>query len=428
MISEWLLNHFGQNLSRHYLRFEDAPGDLELSPPDPGKQYLLYLHVPFCVVLCPFCSFHRVEFREDRARAYFEALRTEIRTASDFGFRFSELYVGGGTPTVMPDQLIETIELVRDLHPVRSISTETNPDDLDDERLPELRSVGVNRLSVGVQSFDDQLLAEMERLERYGSGEHIRERLHRVAGLFDTLNIDMIFNLPDQTEASLARDLDILIDDVKAAQVSFYPLMTANSTQKPMQKRLGNVSHKRERAFYQLITERMQAAGYRRSSAWCFARGRTMIDEYIVTQDEYVGLGSGAFSYVGGHLYASTFSINHYIDRARDGRFGIVRGRAMSARNQMRYYLLTHLFSGSLDIAEAEARFADRFSRTLHPELFALRVSGAVTASAGCLRLTERGYYLWVMLMREFFSGVNHFREQMRRNIASERQIRGRTG
>ena len=74
-------------------------------------------------------------------------------------------------------------------------------------------------------------------------------------------------------------------------------------------------------------------------------------------------------------------------------------------------------------------RFAGRFSRRLGPELLALRLSGAVTARAGRLQLTERGYYLWVMLMREFFSGVNHFREQMRHNIASERaESWGRTG
>ena len=87
----------------------------------------------------------------------------------------------------------------------------------------------------------------------------------------------------------------------------------------------------------------------------------------------------------------------------------------------MRYYLLTRLFSGSIDLAAAEDRFAGRFSRTIRPELLALRLSGAVTVRPGQLLLTERGYYLWVVLMREFFSGVNHFREQMRHNIASER-------
>ena len=421
MIPGSLLNRFGRSLSEHYLRFGNAHNDADLPLPDPDTRYLLYLHVPFCVVLCPFCSFHRVEFKEDRARTYFDALRQEIRSATQSGFSFSELYIGGGTPTVMPEELIKTIELVRALHPVTSISTETNPDDLDDERLPLLRSAGVERLSVGVQSFDDTLLREMGRLEKYGNGEQIRKRLHAVAGLFETLNVDMIFNFPDQSEKSLARDLDILIDDVKADQVSFYPLMTARSTRRPMQKRLGNVDHRREKGMYELITRRMLAGGYRRSSAWCFSRRPALIDEYIITQDAYLGLGSGAFSYVGGHLYASTFSINHYIERARAGHTGIVRSRAMSLRDQMRYYLLTHLFAGSIDLDAAEQRFAGRFCSMLRPELLTLRLIRAITFSERRLQLTERGYYLWVVLMREFFSGVNHFREEMRHQIASER-------
>lgn len=393
--------------------------------PNPDQRCLLYLHIPFCVVLCPFCSFHRVEFKEERALAYFDALRKEIQTATDAGFRFDKLYIGGGTPTVMPEQLIETIRLVRERHPVASISTETNPDDLDDEFLPELKAAGVRRLSVGVQSFDDNLLQEMGRLEKYGSGEQIRQRLRRTAGLFETLNVDMIFNFPDQSEASLTADLDILIEDVEADQVSFYPLMLANSTLRPVQKRLGNVDHKREKALYRLITKRMLTGGYHRSSAWCFTRQTSLIDEYITTQDEYVGLGSGAFSYIGGHFYASTFSLNHYVDRVRAGQIGIVRERVMSMRDQMRYYLLTQLFSGTLDLDAADERFAGRFRRTLGPELVGLRFIGAVKRRKERLQLTERGFYFWVVLMREFFSGVNNFREEMRHNIRAERSFDG---
>jgi len=123
--------------------------------------------------------FFRVEFKEDRALTYFDALRKEIQIATDVGYCFDELYIGGGTPTVMPEQLIETIRFVTERHPVASISTETNPDDLDDEFLPELKVAGVRRLSVGVQSFDDNLLREMGRLEKYGNGVQIRQRLHR---------------------------------------------------------------------------------------------------------------------------------------------------------------------------------------------------------------------------------------------------------
>jgi len=410
--------------SQRYLHFGDSRSDIQLPVPDPGRQYLLYLHVPFCIALCPFCSFHRVEFKEDRALAYFDALRQEIKTATGAGFRFRELYVGGGTPTVMPKQLEETIQLVRELHPVGSISVETHPDDLDDDRLALLKSVGVNRLSIGVQSFDDRLLQEMGRLEKYGSGEQVRQRLHRMAGMFDTLNVDMIFNFPDQSEESLLADLDILTNDVKSDQVSFYPLMTATSTRKAMQKQMGTVDHRREKKLYELITQRMLGSGYDRSSAWNFARHAELIDEYIVTQDEYLGLGSGAFSYVGGNLYASTFSLNHYIDRGHSGQTGITRQRQMSHRDQMLYYLLTRLFSGSIDLDAAEERFAGRFHRTLLLELTGLRLIGAARRHQQRLRLTERGYYLWMILMREFFSGVNNFREEMRHNIAAERPVR----
>jgi coproporphyrinogen III oxidase-like Fe-S oxidoreductase len=265
----------------------------------------------------------------------------------------------------------------------------------------------------------------MGRLEKYGNGEQIRQRLHRTAGLFETLNIDMIFNFPDQSEASLTADLDILIEDVEPDQVSFYPLMLTDSTLRPVQKRLGDVDHKREKALYRLITKRMLAGGYQRSSAWCFSRQTNMIDEYITTQDEYLGLGSGAFSYIGGHFYASTFSLNHYVDRVRAGQIGIVRERAMSMRDQMRYYLLTRLFSGTLELDAADERFAGQFRRSLGPELFGLRFIGAVKRYKGRLQLTERGFYLWVVLMREFFSGVNNFREEMRHNIPSERPFGG---
>ena len=80
------------------------------------------------------------------------------------------------------------------LHPIACVSAETNPDDLGNAELSRLEDVGVNRVSVGVQSFDDSLLKEMQRYEKYGSGQQIRTRLKSVAGTFDTLNIDMIFN------------------------------------------------------------------------------------------------------------------------------------------------------------------------------------------------------------------------------------------
>ena len=190
-----------------------------------------------------------------------------------------------------------------------------------------------------------------------------------------------------------------------------------------MLRTVGSVDYARERHLYQIIAGQMLANGYTRSSAWCFSRQPGMFDEYIVANEEYVGLGSGAFSYLQGSLFASTFSINHYLRLVNAGNTGTVRRRDMTQRDQIRYYLLMRLFGGSLNRAAAEARFDGSFQRTLWPEIAALSAMGAIWESDGELRLTENGYYLWVMMMREFFIGVNNLRAEMRRYIARENAI-----
>ncbi len=417
---EALVGRLIQAASHRYLRFDNTEDATTLPDPKLTGSYLLYLHIPFCVTLCPFCSFHRVEFKAARAMTYFEALQREIRRVTETGYKFGEVYIGGGTPTVMPLELVRTLEIVRDLHDVTRISVETNPDDLDGNIVNQLRQAGINRLSVGVQSFDDELLKEMKRYDKYGSGDIIRRRLSRVRDTFDTLNVDMIFNFPHQSHASLQRDLEILSGQINADQVSFYPLMATRTTRKAMQQSLGNVDFSRESSMYRQIADHMLANGYTRSSAWCFSRGANMIDEYITEQDEYLGLGSGAFSYLDGRIMASTFSINHYMKLVEQGATGIVRQRVLSQTDQMRYYLLMRLFSGRLDLDAADARFGGLFRKGLRSELAALRLYGAIQTQSSTIQLTERGYYLWVVMMREFFSGVNHLREQMRHNIARE--------
>jgi coproporphyrinogen III oxidase-like Fe-S oxidoreductase len=120
-----LIGSYFRRSNRRYMRFADSPAGTCLPSPDPARQYMLYLHIPYCVALCPFCSFHRVKFKRDAAQLYFQALRREIELVTDAGYRFGELYIGGGTPTVLPDDLIRTIELVCDLHQVKHSSVET---------------------------------------------------------------------------------------------------------------------------------------------------------------------------------------------------------------------------------------------------------------------------------------------------------------
>lgn len=418
---EDLFGSFLGRLNQRLMAFPETSDATTLPVSDPDKSYLLYLHVPYCISLCPFCSFHRVMFEQHSASRYFDNLRREVRLHEALGYRFDELYVGGGTPTVLPAELFRTICEVRERHPITSISVETNPDHLRPDSLHLLKEAGVNRLSVGVQSFDDELLKAMHRYDAYGSGAETTLRLQQARGTFDTLNVDMIFNLPQQTKTSLRRDLDILLNDIEADQVSFYPLMSSHTTRALMSRTMGQVGSTHEREYYETIVECMLSAGYKRASAWCFSRSPGMFDEYIIDRDEYVGLGSGAFSYVDGSLYASTFAIDHYVRLVSSGSSGTVNRRALSERDQMRYYLLMRMFGGTLDKKQAEVRFDGQFEKTLWPELMALQSFAAVRSEGDTLQLTERGFYLWVVLMREFFGGVNNLREQVRHDTALER-------
>jgi coproporphyrinogen III oxidase-like Fe-S oxidoreductase len=411
MVIEKLICSVARKKNADYLRF--SPGEsYEVPRPSDNIPRLLYLHVPFCEELCPYCSFNRVVFREEMARAYFRALRTEIGMYHRLGYDFSAVYVGGGTPTVLIDELGETLKLACEMFHIREISVETNPNHLTEENLPQLVDMGVNRLSVGVQTFDDGILKAVERYHKYGSGEEIAQRLKDTMGRFNTLNVDMIFNFPTQTTKMLEHDLNVLMD-IAVDQVTFYPLMVSTSTEKLMGRKLGRVDYDRGQDLYMKITE-MLHDDYRPSTAWCFSRGDVMIDEYVVNYDEYAGLGSGSIGYLGGSVYSNTFDILAYVDRLSKGEFPVAARKDCATRERLLYDFLMKLFGITLDLGELSKKHGVNAYLYLLPEITFFRFAGALTKKGNTLSLTPKGQYYWVIMMREFFIAVNNFRDYCR--------------
>ena len=390
------------------IRFEEGVG-ASLPREEDGRGRLLYLHIPFCESLCPYCSFNRIVFDADLCRRYHAALRKEIGLYRDKGYDFTGVYVGGGTPTILMDELERTLSMAADCFDIREISVETNPNHLTWERVEILKRIGVNRLSVGVQSFNDGLLKAMGRYEKYGSGAAIAQRIADMSGQFDTLNADMIFNFPTQTEETLNRDLDVLIDTA-VDQVTYYPLMVSNSTRKRVEGALGTFDFRKEREFYQLISQRL-APSYRFSSAWCFAKKGTMVDEYIVDYDEYAGLGSGSIGYMHGRCYANTFDIPRYIETVNKGDIPLMASRDFTLPQQVRYDFLMKLFGLELDAAFLKEKYHGKGIGYLWSEILAFMVAGGIRYKGGTFYLTDRGRYYWVIMMREFFIAVNNFRD-----------------
>lgn len=405
-LTKYLKRNFSNSLS-----FNDFT---DVTPPAPKRDasYLIYIHVPFCEELCPYCSFNRYVFEKDLAERYFKALNLEIQMYKDLGFDFKSVYIGGGTPTVMPSEISSLLTGLRKNFGVEEVSLETNPNHLTDEIVQILVDSGVNRLSVGVQSFDDSMLKQMSRYHKYGSGSEIRDRLSRVQGRLDTLNVDMIFNFPTQTIEMLHNDI-ATIKEIKSDQATFYPLMVSDITKTELARRFGSISYRQEKLFYNEIYN-LLSDEYTIGTAWCFSRKNTMIDEYIVDYNEYIGVGSGSFGYIQGQCLANTFSVPDYIAQVNSGKFPLMARKEFSLQERARYYFMMRLFGSSLDLELAERVFAGNFEELMWKEIWGFRFIGSLQKNGKVLRLTRKGLYWWVIMMREFFTGVNNFRESCR--------------
>jgi coproporphyrinogen III oxidase-like Fe-S oxidoreductase len=408
---ENFITSFAHKENARYLRF--SPGtSLAVPPKHDNIPTLLYLHVPFCEELCPYCSFHRGVFQEPLARDYFAAVRKEIILYKNLGYDFKAVYVGGGTPTILIDELIRTLALIKKTYSTTEISIETNPNHLTKENIALLKEAEVNRLSVGVQSFDDDLLKAMERYHKYGSGQQIVERLKLAQGNFNTLNVDMIFNFPPQTPELLEKDIETILA-LAVDQVTYYPLMVSASTQGLIKKKLGVVRYEREKKFYQMITSLLSPA-YKPATAWCFSRSKAMIDEYVVNFEEYAGIGSGAIGYLRGSAYANTFDIKEYIRIVNEEKLPITAKKDFSLKERARYDFLMKLFGLQLDLDALKAKVGKNINRYLWSEILFFRMAGGLKKQGNRLLLTKKGQYYWVIMMREFFIGVNNFRDYCR--------------
>jgi coproporphyrinogen III oxidase-like Fe-S oxidoreductase len=280
-------------------------------------------------------------------------------------------------------------------------------------------------MSVGVQSFDDGLLKEMDRYDKYGSGAEILERLQSLEGFFHSLNVDMIFNFPSQTEEILRRDVE-MVKASRCNQTTFYPLMASRSVEASLKRTVGMVDYDREARFYKMLVDQL-ADTFELSTAWTFSRiGGGMIDEYIVDYEEYVGIGSGAFSYLRGDIYLTTFSLRDYSATIERGTMPVAVGSvASSLKNRMRYRFLMSLFGLRLDKKAFERDFGVSVERGLPLEMLFFRMFGGfATDDTEELTLTEKGRYLAVVMQRTMFAQLNDLRDAARKALtADEREL-----
>ena len=396
-----------------------APVALDAMPaPIAGRKYMLYAHVPFCHTLCSFCTFHRFLFKEHKARDYFVSLRREMDMVKALGYDFHSMYIGGGTTTVLEDELARTIEHARTLFPsIREVSCESDPQHLATPAFRQLKGL-VDRMSIGVQSFNDDILRMTERLEKFGNGQQTFERILAAQELFPICNIDLIFGFRGQTDEIIQRDLETALR-LHPRQITTYPLMVTHQTKKSVKQTLAAPRGDLVRQYRQIL----QTLGgqYNQLSSWAFGQANDEgFDEYVIDYDEYVGVGSGSFSFLDRTLYANTFSLRRYNERIAAGQMGVERCTTYTRHDTLQYRLLIGLFSGRLSRRHFRDVHGVNLDRALFKEMLALRAIGAIRddpADPDRLIVTDNGKLTGLVMMKAFYAGMDNVRAQLRQPL-----------
>lgn len=420
LMPNWQI-HLTDRIMQHYIdRYLNCdPVVLDRPPePQPGHQYLLYAHIPFCKTLCTYCTFHRFLFKEHKAREYFVNLRKEMDYVKALGYDFTSMYIGGGTTTIIEEELIKTIEHARTLFPgIKEVSCETDPAQIATPTFRNLKGL-VDRMSIGVQSFNDEILKLTDRYDKFGSGALIYERLHEAIELFPTTNVDMMFGFRGQSLDILRNDMEMIVK-LNPRQVTTYPLMVTSQTRKSVKQTIA--AEGLELADQYAVVMNTLGSHYRQLTSWTFGRTHDEgFDEYVVDHDEYLGVGSGAFSFLGTNLYVNTFSLHRYGERIKAGKTGVERRRTFDKDAVLKYRLMLGIFSGRLSRTYFREVHGVDLDRALWKEMLGLRLVGAVKNNPDDpdnLIITDTGKFLGLVMMKAFYSGMDNVRAELRKAL-----------
>ena len=384
-----------------------------------------YVHIPFCSAICDYCGFAVERAKGAPIEEYLALLHTEIERYGATGrlanHRFVCGHFGGGTPSVLEaSDLIAVNDLIRstfDVAPDAELTVEVNPISFTMPKAEAYLAGGVNRISFGVQSFNDDTLKVIGRPHRAGDVVRTLEVIRTVG--WDNYSLDVIYGVPGQTLAQLEDDLRHTVDS-GAAHVSCFRLEIIPFTALKLREAAGmlppRLSNGMLNEMDDLVTSVLCANGYREYGAFNFARpGYESVHNaiaFVAPQDEYVGFGNSSYSYMHDHVYCNYADLPRYRDAVADGRDPIALAHRLSALEAMsRYFVLGLKF-----FRVPRGPFVDRFG--MEPET----VFGAVLARLAdadlVLRdgddyvLTRTGRHYVNNVCKEFYVGESRGRRQ----------------
>lgn len=303
-----------------------------------------YVHVPFCRHRCGYCNFTLLAGRDDLIDAYLTALEREL-AALPRTYELQTLYLGGGTPTHLPPRQLERLfQLVFQrfkLTPGAEFTVEANPLDLDADRVRVLQDVGITRISLGVQSFNDAKLGRLERDHRRPDIYAALEQSHRIA---KSVSLDLIFAAPEETLAQWQSDVSHALA-TEVEHISMYGLAYEQGAAfygRLLRGSLQQAPESLEAEMYEAAIDRLQAGGFEHYEVSNFARPghRSRHNETYWRGRSYFAFGPGAARYVAGRRETNHRSTTAYIQRLLGGKSPVVESEQLAAEDRARERLV----------------------------------------------------------------------------------------
>ena len=382
------------DLTRMYLTHSTKPfiftNDFDkVLPYDNGSEFGLYVHIPFCKSICNFCPYCKVIYDEETAKGYIDALIKEIHLVGrqwNGRRRATSLYFGGGTPALLADRITDIISALREHFIITDgIGIELHPDNVNVSVLKTLKSAGVDKISIGIQSFQDKYRRVLQR--RKFDIKDISKALNEVH--FETVSMDFIFALPTQTFGDLKNDIDMAFAN-GANHIAIYPLIDFTFTK----NKVPAMPKKEKRKLLDDITNYCISKGYVRKSIWTFASEESA-SYSSMTRDNFFGFGCSATSLFKDQFKINTFSVLEYCKRIDANILPTALTNRFVKRQRMIYYLFWKLYSTRLKVKEFEEFFDITLNKVYGLEFRLLQVLGFLTRDEEGYKMTLKGAFYY---------------------------------
>ncbi|WP_271396484.1 radical SAM family heme chaperone HemW [Salinicoccus roseus] len=365
----------------------------------------LYIHIPFCNRICTYCDFNKVLIKNQPVDDYLDALIREIEMIGED--RMKTIFVGGGTPTALTEaQLARLLEVVTAKFNVTDEFTfEANPDELTPGKLDVLKSYGVNRISLGVQTFNEDLLKVLGRSHGYDDIFNAINHMEKIG--LDNYSLDLMYNLPGETMEDIEDSLRH-IERLKPKHISWYSLIIEPHTVFYNQIRKGRMqvdddSAEGEKYFH--IIEALAERGYPQYEISNFSTPQyeSAHNKTYWLNAPYYGTGAGSHGYVGGTRYYNIKPVNHYIQSMKETGSVVKETLPLDEKAQMEEEMFLGLrMNRGVEIARFDRKFSrpmgDVYGSVLEQEIG----KGHLQERDGFISLTEKGRLVGNTVFMEF--------------------------